>query len=125
MDYNVYLATVMTIHAVALAILPFSRRLGTLITITCMHGLFGGFQDTATNLRMIIMHGQEVSARWVQCSSKRYTTLVHTSQQNVPFLLTFTLAKRPVITDNVRRQPPLKGVLLNLDVIVTVQSIGP
>ena len=62
MDYNVYLATVMTIHAVALAILPFSRRLGTLITITCMHGLFGGFQDTATNLRMIIMHGQEVSS---------------------------------------------------------------
>ena len=55
-----YLATVMTIHATALVILPFSRRLGTLLTITCLHGLFGGFQDTATNLRMIIMHGQEV-----------------------------------------------------------------
>eukprot|EP00794_Sanderia_malayensis_P006179 gene6179-6893_t len=36
------------------------RRFGPLITLTSMHGLFGGFQDTATNLRMIIMHGQEV-----------------------------------------------------------------
>jgi len=59
-NYNIYLATVMTIHAIALAILPFSRRLGSLLTVTCLHGLFGGFQDTATNLRMIIMHGQEV-----------------------------------------------------------------
>jgi len=59
-DYNVYLAIVMSIHAVALTILPFMRKLSTLLLLTSAHGLFGGFQDTATNLRMIIMHGQEV-----------------------------------------------------------------
>ena len=59
----------MTIHAIALAILPFSRRLGSLLTVTCLHGLFGGFQDTATNLRMIIMHGQEVGEMQFKCRS--------------------------------------------------------
>ena len=52
----------MTVHALSLSVLPFMRDLGALITMTSMHGLFGGFQDTATNLRMIIMHGQEVSS---------------------------------------------------------------
>ena len=59
-NYNVFLAVVMTIHAVALTFLPYMRALGALLAFTSMHGLFGGFQDTATNLRMIIMHGQEV-----------------------------------------------------------------
>lgn len=59
-NYNVFLAVVITIHAVALVIIPFMRVLGTLLVFTSMHGLFGGFQDTATNLRMIIMHGQDV-----------------------------------------------------------------
>jgi len=59
-NYNIFLAIVMTLHAVALCILPLMRVLGTLLLFTAMHGLFGGFQDTATNLRMIIMHGQEV-----------------------------------------------------------------
>ncbi|XP_002156593.2 major facilitator superfamily domain-containing protein 4A [Hydra vulgaris] len=59
-NYNVFLAAVMSFHAVALAILPMMRVLGTLLLLTALHGLFGGFQDTATNLRMIIMHGQEV-----------------------------------------------------------------
>lgn len=59
-NYNVFLAVVMTLHAVALSILPLMRVLGTLLLFTSFHGLFGGFQDTATNLRMIIMHGQDV-----------------------------------------------------------------
>lgn len=59
-NYNIFLAIVMTIHAVALSILPFMRALGALLVLTSFHGLFGGFQDTATNLRMIIMHGQDV-----------------------------------------------------------------
>jgi len=59
-NYNIFLAIVITIHAVALSILPFTRSLGALLVLTSFHGLFGGFQDTATNLRMIIMHGQDV-----------------------------------------------------------------
>ena len=59
-NYNIFLAIVITIHAVALTILPFTRSLGSLLVLTSFHGLFGGFQDTATNLRMIIMHGQDV-----------------------------------------------------------------
>ena len=59
-NYNIFLSVVMVIHGIALSILPFMRTLSTLIFVTSIHGLFAGFQDTATNLRMIIMHGQDV-----------------------------------------------------------------
>lgn len=59
-NYNIFLSIVMVIHGVALSILPFMRTLSSLICVTSVHGLFAGFQDTATNLRMIIMHGQDV-----------------------------------------------------------------
>eukprot|EP00111_Clytia_hemisphaerica_P018702 TCONS_00055262-protein len=59
-NYNIFLSVVMIIHGAALSILPFMRTLSSLIFVTSIHGLFAGIQDTATNLRMIIMHGQDV-----------------------------------------------------------------
>lgn len=59
-NYNIFLSVVMVVHGIALSILPFMRTLSSLIFVTSIHGLFAGFQDTATNLRMIIMHGQDV-----------------------------------------------------------------
>lgn len=59
-NYNIFLSVVMVIHGITLSILPFMRTLSSLIFVTSIHGLFAGFQDTATNLRMIIMHGQDV-----------------------------------------------------------------
>jgi len=47
-NYNIFLSTVMIIHGASLCILPFMRKLNTLIFVTSVHGLFAGLTVNAT-----------------------------------------------------------------------------
>lgn len=60
-NYNIFLGVVLILHGVVLALMPLTRTLSTLLLMTAAHGLMGGCQDTAINVRMMIIHGRDVA----------------------------------------------------------------